>query len=73
MWWEPGSAARAASDHRDPHAPQESIFYRIRIDRLSGHRASPDPGVLSSRPLRRGWLRRLLAACGWGVVNTKRT
>jgi nitroimidazol reductase NimA-like FMN-containing flavoprotein (pyridoxamine 5'-phosphate oxidase superfamily) len=42
MWWQPGSAAFAASAHRDPSEPFTPIFYRIRIDRLTGHRASED-------------------------------
>jgi nitroimidazol reductase NimA-like FMN-containing flavoprotein (pyridoxamine 5'-phosphate oxidase superfamily) len=42
MWWQPGSAAFAASAHRDRSEPFTPIFYRIRIDRLTGHRATPD-------------------------------
>ncbi len=39
MWWEPayvGAAHRAV-----PHS-ETPIFYRIKIDRMTGHRATPD-------------------------------
>lgn len=40
MWWEPAYIATA---HRDlPHS-LAPIFYRIHIDRMTGHRATPDP------------------------------
>jgi hypothetical protein len=38
-WWEPGGAARG------PHGstrPTQAIYYRIRIDRITGRRAVPD-------------------------------
>lgn len=39
MWWEPAyvGAAHRALPHSDT-----PIFYRIRIDRMTGHRATPD-------------------------------
>ena len=37
MWWEPASVAVEHLDYPKPYAP---IFYRIRIDRMTGHRAS---------------------------------
>jgi len=40
VWWQP---AYVASAHRGPGDVLTPIFYRIRIDEVSGHRASPDP------------------------------
>jgi len=40
-WWEPGSASEA---YRHIHQPSPTIFYRIRIDRITGRRAMPSPG-----------------------------
>lgn len=39
MWWEPGCLA---IEHR--HSPNSltPIFYRIRLDRMTGHQGSPD-------------------------------
>lgn len=41
-WWQPAWAAYAASDHRDRSQPFKPLYYRIRIDRITGHRAAPD-------------------------------
>jgi nitroimidazol reductase NimA-like FMN-containing flavoprotein (pyridoxamine 5'-phosphate oxidase superfamily) len=41
-WWEPAATARAASFHRRPTAPVQPVFYRIEIDQITGHRATPD-------------------------------
>lgn len=59
MWWE---LASAAVEHRDYLKPLTPIFYRIYIDRMTGHRASPDQVEVQPR-LRPGgwsWLRKLL-------------
>jgi nitroimidazol reductase NimA-like FMN-containing flavoprotein (pyridoxamine 5'-phosphate oxidase superfamily) len=51
MWQEPGWTAGAVRAHRDATEPLGPIFYRIRIDHISGHEAAPDakdsipPGV----------------------------
>jgi hypothetical protein len=37
MWWQPASVA---TEHRERLAP---VFYRIHINRMTGHRATPDP------------------------------
>lgn len=52
-WWEPGCASRR---HHSPEEPLAPVFYRIRIDRVTGRRAT--------RPARerQGWLRRVLLA-----------
>ena len=41
LWWKPGYAAFLARERRDPSATYEIIYYRIRIERISGHRAAP--------------------------------
>ena len=49
MWWEPGLSAWAARAHRDQAKPFASVYYRIRIDRVTGHEATPDAkGAISS-------------------------
>jgi nitroimidazol reductase NimA-like FMN-containing flavoprotein (pyridoxamine 5'-phosphate oxidase superfamily) len=42
LWWEPASTTRAALAHRDPTASFVPMFYRIVIDRVTGHEATPD-------------------------------
>jgi len=45
MWWEPAYVGAA---HRDiPHS-DKPIFYRIKIDRMTGHRATPDLAQLAA-------------------------
>jgi uncharacterized protein len=39
MWWEP---AGVGATHRDAPHSEIPITYRIRIDRMTGHRATPD-------------------------------
>lgn len=62
-WWEPGCAS---SRLRDPAQPLEPVLYRIRIDRISGRRATPALGSpYRSNPHSRdsqGWLRRVMYA-----------
>jgi uncharacterized protein len=41
-WWQPGSAAFACRTHCDPTRSWTPIYYRIRIDRVSGRRATAD-------------------------------
>ena len=59
MWWEPASVA---VEHREYPKTVSPIFYRILIDRMTGHRASPDRlGVPAAPTVKdRGWLHRLL-------------
>jgi hypothetical protein len=51
MWQEPGWTAGATRAHSDSTEPLNPIFYRIRIDHISGHEAAPaanariSPGV----------------------------
>jgi nitroimidazol reductase NimA-like FMN-containing flavoprotein (pyridoxamine 5'-phosphate oxidase superfamily) len=63
-WWEPGCSS---SKHRSQEQPLTPLFYRIRIDRVTGRRATPSPSLyrLGSRsPARRSrsWLRRVFRA-----------
>ena len=41
QWWE---AAYASSTLHNPEQPLELVFYRIRIDKITGRRATPSPG-----------------------------
>jgi nitroimidazol reductase NimA-like FMN-containing flavoprotein (pyridoxamine 5'-phosphate oxidase superfamily) len=41
-WWQPAGAVFAARDDREPADAFRALYYRIRIDRLTGHRAVPD-------------------------------
>jgi nitroimidazol reductase NimA-like FMN-containing flavoprotein (pyridoxamine 5'-phosphate oxidase superfamily) len=66
MWWEPGSTASAARAHRDAAEPSISVYYRIRIDHVTGHEAIRDAGnaaahaVPASHARGWGWLRNML-------------
>ena len=60
-WWQPAGAAYAARNHRGPDEPFRAIYYRLRIDRVTGHRAvpdAPDPPAPQTPP--EGRLRRAL-------------
>lgn len=59
MWWEP---ACVSVEHRGYPKPFSAIFYRIHIDRMTGHRASPDPaeGHPPSRARGQSWVGKLL-------------
>lgn len=66
MWWEPAYVGAA---HREiPHS-EEPIFYRIKIDRMTGHRATPDLAELALRngdetKARDGWWAEILRHLG---------
>jgi nitroimidazol reductase NimA-like FMN-containing flavoprotein (pyridoxamine 5'-phosphate oxidase superfamily) len=59
MWWEP---AYLAQGHRDQPHSLTPVFYRIHIDRMTGHRATPaeDVQIAESPDKNRGWLEKLL-------------
>jgi uncharacterized protein len=40
VWWQPGYAAYLARTHNGPPEPYSIVYYRIRIDRITGHRAT---------------------------------
>jgi nitroimidazol reductase NimA-like FMN-containing flavoprotein (pyridoxamine 5'-phosphate oxidase superfamily) len=52
-WWETGSVS---STLRNREQPLECVFYRICIDKITGRRATPDPGgpVTLRKPSRAG-------------------
>jgi uncharacterized protein len=62
MWWEP---AFVASSHRDiPHS-FTPIFYRIHIENMTGHRATPDQAkkngsMFAQAAAKKSWLGNLL-------------
>ena len=65
-WWMPGWAAYLGRDHPDLTQPFSPLYYRIRIDHITGHRAVPDDAATSvsipSAPEQdgEGWLRKAL-------------
>lgn len=64
MWWQPAAVAVAHLAHQiEPHT-FTPVYYRIHIDRMTGHRATPDEfGAASVSPLadkENGWLKRFL-------------
>lgn len=69
-WWEPGCTAWASRVHRDPAAPLTFVYYRIRLDRITGHQAIPDVRAEIPRPApdspagKWSWLRGLARAFG---------
>ncbi len=62
-WWEPGCAS---CKYRDPARPVTPVYYRIRIERITGRRAKGNLAEeigskkLSSAPGSLGWLRKAL-------------
>ncbi|MEO7331327.1 MAG: pyridoxamine 5'-phosphate oxidase family protein [Minicystis sp.] len=74
VWWEPGCTAWAARVRRDSAEPLIFVYYKIRIDRVTGYKATPDArgDAISYAepvppPVRGGWLRRILARVGGGL------
>lgn len=62
MWWEP---AYMSQKHRDQPHSLTPVFYRIHIDRMTGHRATSEneKAECAANPVttvKRGWLSRLL-------------
>jgi nitroimidazol reductase NimA-like FMN-containing flavoprotein (pyridoxamine 5'-phosphate oxidase superfamily) len=75
MWWEPGSSAHAQGKaSRTLHW----VFYRIRIDHITGRRAVPSPdGPIQARTLSLtghgpGWLRRVFHALSKPLIGGSR-
>ena len=70
MWQEPGLTAWASRAHRDPAKPLITVFYRIRIDRVTGHEATQDAqeaiaSAVPAPPVRTlSWMRTLTRLCG---------
>ena len=71
MWWEPASTAWAARTHHNPSEPFILVYYKVWIDKVTGHRATRDAHATSTAsaepaPARKlGWLRTALTrVCG---------
>jgi len=71
LWWEAGWAAFAARTDRDPAEPYLPVYYRIRIDGVTGHETTRDArdaisyAVTAPPAGRWGWLRKTLTrVCG---------
>jgi len=64
VWWEPCSAVWAARADRDLTEPFTSVYYRVRIDRVTGHEATRDARDAITYAVQAphagiwGWLRR---------------
>jgi nitroimidazol reductase NimA-like FMN-containing flavoprotein (pyridoxamine 5'-phosphate oxidase superfamily) len=71
LWCQPGCASRK------PDQPLIPIFYRIRIDHITGRRATPRPGetvgARTSSPARdrQGWLRKVFHALSKPFASRK--
>jgi uncharacterized protein len=53
-WWKPGYAAFEARTHPDALEAYTPFYYKIRIDSVTGHEASPDipePIIQCSHPI----------------------
>lgn len=48
MWWEP---AYISQEHRDQPHSLTPIFFRIRIDRMTGHRATANGDTVAAEPV----------------------
>lgn len=65
-WWKIGWAAYVRRDNPAPTQPFSPLYYRIRIDHITGHRTVPDAAdaaaSIASTPDRKieGWLRKAL-------------
>jgi nitroimidazol reductase NimA-like FMN-containing flavoprotein (pyridoxamine 5'-phosphate oxidase superfamily) len=63
MWWQPGYVSTV---HGDPSQALVPIYYRIRIEQVTGHRATPDEAGVSAvaedaaKKEGRGWLHNIL-------------
>ena len=74
MWQEPGSTAWAARAHRDSAEPFIIVYYKIWIDRVTGHEATRDARDAMSYAApappagRWGWLVRALTHA-WGAMS----
>jgi nitroimidazol reductase NimA-like FMN-containing flavoprotein (pyridoxamine 5'-phosphate oxidase superfamily) len=75
-WWQPGDAVRAADGHHDRAQPREPLYYRIRIDRVTGLRATPDAteaaGSVAATPPHGGWVRRALRGIVGKIIGWRR-
>ena len=59
MWWEPGSSTWATRIHGDPVEPYVPVYYKIWIDRVTGHasnRPARSLAVTASSAGKPGWM-----------------
>ena len=62
MWWEPGSSTWASRVHRDPAESYIPVYYKIWIDRVTGHESTRDArnarslAVTASSAGKPGWM-----------------
>ncbi|QJX01265.1 pyridoxamine 5'-phosphate oxidase family protein [Frigoriglobus tundricola] len=54
-WWEPGSAAWAARAQRDSDEPFVLVYYKIRIDHVTGHETTRDTRDAAPAPPAGKW------------------
>jgi nitroimidazol reductase NimA-like FMN-containing flavoprotein (pyridoxamine 5'-phosphate oxidase superfamily) len=72
MWWEPGWAAWVAHAQRDPAEKYRILYYKILIDRITGHESTREPKraiatFVRTIPMRRlGWLLKPLRRLFYG-------
>lgn len=71
LWWEPGSSVWAERKNRGSSDPFNPIYYKVRIEKLTGHKSVRETqdeitSNLQPSPSRRpGWLRNVLKKiCG---------
>lgn len=62
MWWEP---AYISQEHRDQSHSLTPVFYRIHIEKMTGHRATTEKeqeefAAIPASDVKQGWLTRLL-------------
>ncbi len=66
MWWEPGAIGITGRNDRDGGPEPVPVYYRINIERMTGHRAAPAriEKILAARPgwTLRGWVRSIFAS-----------
>jgi nitroimidazol reductase NimA-like FMN-containing flavoprotein (pyridoxamine 5'-phosphate oxidase superfamily) len=73
-WWMTGWAAYVGRDNPDPAQPFSPLYYRIRIDHITGHRAVPDAAdaaaSVAPAPARKGegWLRKALRRVAGKII-----
>jgi nitroimidazol reductase NimA-like FMN-containing flavoprotein (pyridoxamine 5'-phosphate oxidase superfamily) len=60
MWWEPGAAVFHARNHHQATEPFMTIYYKVRIDQVTGRRATRLATPQAAPHWKLGWLRRIL-------------
>jgi nitroimidazol reductase NimA-like FMN-containing flavoprotein (pyridoxamine 5'-phosphate oxidase superfamily) len=59
MWWEPAATAWASRTHRDRSEPFTLVYYKVRIDKVTGHRATRDDHDACTASARAAFARKL--------------